>query len=156
MPSRQDLEMGPGPCWLVVKSRKIKLLPGFKKKRTLSKKMKKYKPTVFYFLFFRAIYKRSSEFWIKVNFSVKESKRVSTLVMRCRVSLRPRERWKAFCSLKIEVRFSKIGRSFCLVTTSTSLPSGSNLVAVAWAGMTDEISGRTTSTVTFAEDVGLL
>jgi len=59
--------------------------------------------TVFQFSLFFAIYKRSSEFWKKVNFSELESHWVSRLVARCRVTLQAWRTLKAVRSLKIDV-----------------------------------------------------
>lgn len=71
--------------------------PGCVFSSTLSKKMKKYSVTVFLFLDFLPIYKGSSEFWIKVDFSVKVSDWASKLVAWCRVSLPAKQTPNAFC-----------------------------------------------------------
>lgn len=87
---------------------KLKLwcfLPGWEKKRLCLKKVKKNKLAVFQFFIFLSIYKKSSEFWIKVNFSEKESYWVSRLVARCRVTLHAWRASKALRSLKIDVYF---------------------------------------------------
>lgn len=78
-------------------------LPGWEKKRLCQKMVKKNKVTVFQFSLFSAIYKRSSEFWIKVNFSRLESYWVSRLVVRCRVTLHAWRTSKTVRSLKIDV-----------------------------------------------------
>lgn len=79
-------------------------LPGCNKKWLCQKKWINYKVAVFYFFIFLSIYKKSSEFWKKVNFSGLESYWVSRLVTRCRVTLQASWGSKALRSPKIDVR----------------------------------------------------
>lgn len=100
--------------------------PGCKKKRLCRQKWVKNKATVFQIFNFSAIYKRSSEFWKKVNFSGREPNWASTLVARCRVTLQARRTSKTICSPKIDVhaQLSKRVHRCMLHKASDSLRAG--------------------------------